>query len=76
MTVKQPQISGEVTVTLAALNLGCSERHIRKLYAQGRISGRKVSARCILLDADSVERYTFARPGALRKSRKQTEGGR
>lgn len=43
-----------VTTGLAAGLAGCSERHVRRLAATGRVRARQVGARTWLVDRDSL----------------------
>ncbi|MFJ5861501.1 hypothetical protein ACIQCM_08755 [Pseudarthrobacter sp. NPDC092439] len=50
----------QITAVDAAARLGCSERRVRQLLTEERLSGRRFAGRWFV-DADSVEGYLLAR---------------
>jgi hypothetical protein len=59
----------------AATLKGCSARYIRLLFSQGRITGKRVSERIILLDRKSVEAHAIDNTKRGRTSKRE-EGGK
>ena len=50
-------MDGYLTTAQAANEIGCSQQHVRRLVAQGRIDGRAITTRLYLLEPGSVRAY-------------------